>query len=41
MSTEDLVMKHLGQDITTEAFWEKGINFCIKDAEEFILLTSS
>ena len=41
MSTEDLVMKHLGEDITSEAFWEKGMELCIKDAEEFITLTSS
>ncbi|WP_249598686.1 M3 family oligoendopeptidase [Peribacillus frigoritolerans] len=41
MSTEDLVMKHLGEDITLEAFWEKGIELSVKDAEEFIILTSS
>lgn len=40
MSTEELVMKHLGEDITTESFWEKGIKLCVKDAEEFIKLTS-
>lgn len=40
MSIEDLVMKHLGEDITSEAFWEKGIEICVKDAEEFINLTS-
>ena len=41
MSTEDLVMKHLEEDITSEDFWEKGIYLCVKDAEEFINLTSS
>ncbi|NHM33972.1 M3 family oligoendopeptidase [Neobacillus terrae] len=41
MSVEDLVMKHLGEDITLEAFWEKGMELCVKDAEEFIKLTSS
>lgn len=41
MSTEDLVMKHLGEDITSEAFWEKGMKVCIKNVEEFISLTSS
>ncbi|MFD9627271.1 M3 family oligoendopeptidase [Peribacillus muralis] len=41
MSTEDLVMKHLGEDITLEAFWEKGIKLCVKDAEEFMTLTTS
>lgn len=39
MSVEDLVMKHLGEDITTEAFWEKGIKLCIQDAEEFMQLS--
>ncbi len=41
MPTEDLVMKHLGEDITSEAFWEKGIELCIKDVEEFMKLTTS
>lgn len=41
MSTEDLVMKHLDEDITSQDFWEKGIKLCVKDAEEFICLTSS
>ncbi|MBM7580948.1 M3 family oligoendopeptidase [Jeotgalibacillus terrae] len=40
MTTEELAMKHLGEDITTEAFWMKGIDLCIQDAEEFIRLTS-
>lgn len=41
MSAEDLVMKHLGEDITLETFWEKGIKLCVKDVNEFIKLTSS
>lgn len=41
MSVEELVMKHLGEDITSEEFWEKGMELCVKDAEEFIELTSS
>ncbi|TAA71767.1 M3 family oligoendopeptidase [Planococcus salinarum] len=41
MTAENLAMKHLGEDITQEAFWEKGIALCVKDAEEFISLTSS
>lgn len=41
MSVEDLVMKHLGEDITSEKFWEKGMELCVKDAEEFLKLTSS
>lgn len=40
MSTEDLAMKHLGEDITQKAFWEKGIALCTKDVEEFIKLTA-
>ncbi|WP_083553658.1 M3 family oligoendopeptidase [Planococcus versutus] len=40
MSAEDLAMKHLGEDITQQAFWEKGIALCVQDAEEFISLTS-
>ncbi len=41
MSAEDLAMKHLGEDITQQAFWEKGIALCVEDAEEFISLTSA
>jgi len=40
MSVEDLVIKHLGEDITSEDFWEKGMDLCVKDAEEFIKLAS-
>ena len=39
MPVEELVMKHLGEDITKEAFWEKGIALCVQDAEEFLALT--
>jgi pepF/M3 family oligoendopeptidase len=41
MSVEDLAMKHLGEDITQHAFWEKGIALCVQDVEEFLELTSS
>lgn len=41
MTVENLVMKHLGEDITSEEFWEKGMELCVKDAEEFIIITSS
>lgn len=37
---EDLVMKHLGEDITSQGFWEKGMILAVKDAQEFISLTS-
>ncbi|CAN7561986.1 M3 family oligoendopeptidase [Rossellomorea sp. LjRoot5] len=40
MNVEDLAMKHLGEDITKEAFWQKGINLCIVDVEEFLELTN-
>jgi oligoendopeptidase F len=39
MSVEELAMKHLGEDITKEAFWEKGIALCINDVDEFLSLT--
>ncbi|KZE37851.1 oligoendopeptidase [Bhargavaea cecembensis] len=40
MTTEDLAMKHLGEDITKRDFWEKGVRLCIRDVEEFLSLTS-
>ena len=40
MTVEELAMKHLGEDITKEDFWLKGIALCEKDVEEFIELTS-
>ena len=40
MTVEDLAMKHLGEDITQESFWEKGMALCLKDTEEFIRLSS-
>ncbi len=40
MTVEDLAMKHLGEDITKQDFWLKGIALCEKDVEEFIALTS-
>ncbi|WP_144511832.1 M3 family oligoendopeptidase [Bacillus sp. FJAT-22090] len=41
MTVEDLAMKHLGEDITKEAFWIKGINLCIQDVNDFIQLTNA
>ncbi|MCM3088000.1 oligoendopeptidase, pepF/M3 family [Bhargavaea ginsengi] len=41
MTTEDLAMKHLGEDITKQDFWEKGVRLCIRDVEEFLSLTSN
>lgn len=40
MTVEALAMKHLGEDITQESFWEKGMALCLKDTEEFIRLSS-
>jgi len=40
MSVEDLAMKHLGEDITNQEFWAKGVALCVKDVEEFLELTS-
>lgn len=41
MSTEDLVMKYLGEDITSENFWESGLKLCVKDVKEFLRLAST
>lgn len=41
MTVEDLAMKHLGEDITKQDFWLKGIALCEQDVEEFIALTSN
>ncbi|MEE1132381.1 MAG: M3 family oligoendopeptidase [Caryophanon sp.] len=38
MTVEELAMKHLGEDITTLDFWEKGIALCVADVEAFIQL---
>ncbi|MCH7322586.1 M3 family oligoendopeptidase [Solibacillus sp. MA9] len=40
MTVEDLAMKHLGEDITKQDFWLKGIALCEEDVVEFIALTS-
>ena len=40
MSVEDFAMKHLGEDITKQDFWAKGVALCVKDVEEFLELTS-
>jgi pepF/M3 family oligoendopeptidase len=40
MKVEELAMKHLGVDLTKQAFWEAGIQLVAKDAEEFIRLTN-
>ena len=40
MKTEDLAMKHLGEDIRQKSFWDKAVRSCVKDIEEFLELTS-
>ncbi|MFC7372395.1 M3 family oligoendopeptidase [Fictibacillus iocasae] len=40
MSAEDLVMKHLGEDINVEEFWIKGMELCARDVEEFVKLVN-
>lgn len=40
MTMEELVLKHLNEDITQEAFWEKGIMHSVRDVELFIELTA-
>lgn len=39
MTVEDVAMKHLHVDLTKEDFWQKAINLCIADVEEFLALT--
>ena len=41
MNVEDLVMKHLGEDITQPAFWQKGVDLAVKDVELFLQLTKT
>jgi len=40
MSVEDLALKHLGEDITKQEFWAKGVALCVNDVEEFLKLTA-
>ncbi|MDC3412722.1 M3 family oligoendopeptidase [Aquibacillus sp. 3ASR75-11] len=39
MQVEDLAKKHLGIDLEELDFWEKAIQICIRDVEEFLKLT--
>lgn len=38
-TVEDLIKKHLDEDVTSEKFWEQGLELCIKDVEQFIRLS--
>lgn len=39
MKVEDLAKKHLHVDLTKPEFWEKAVQLCINDIEEFLALT--
>lgn len=39
MTVEDLAKKHLDVDLEEESFWQRAIDLCIEDVEEFIKLT--
>lgn len=39
MNVEDLAMKHLNVDLTKPDFWEKAVQLCTDDVEEFLTLT--
>jgi oligoendopeptidase F len=39
MSVEDLAQKHLQVDLTQKDFWEKGVQICLADIDEFLELT--
>ncbi|WP_226034533.1 M3 family oligoendopeptidase [Aquibacillus saliphilus] len=41
MTVEDLAKKHLNVDLGGLDFWEKGIELCIADVEEFLRLTEN
>ncbi|TKC19994.1 M3 family oligoendopeptidase [Robertmurraya kyonggiensis] len=40
MTVEELALKHLNVDLTQPEFWEKGVQLCIDDVEEFLQLTN-
>lgn len=39
MSVEDLAQKHLQVDLTKKDFWEKAVQICLDDIDEFLELT--
>ncbi|WP_053219866.1 M3 family oligoendopeptidase [Virgibacillus senegalensis] len=41
MNVEDLAKKHLGVQLDRMEFWEKAIQLCIDDVEEFLKLTEA
>lgn len=40
MTAEDLIMKHLGEDIRQEKFWQKAIDICLGQIREYEKLTT-
>lgn len=40
MTVEDLAFKHLQVDLTKRDFWQKAVDLCIADVEEFLALTN-
>ncbi|MNW10083.1 hypothetical protein D3C71_2072220 [compost metagenome] len=39
MTLEDLVMKHLGVDLTKPDFWQGAVDLIVEDINEFLRLT--
>lgn len=39
MKVEDLAKKHLNEDLTQHDFWEKAVQLCVNDINEFLELT--
>lgn len=39
MKVEELALKHLNEDLTKPEFWQKAVQQCINDVEEFLSLT--
>lgn len=39
MTVEELALKHLNVDLTKPDFWEKAVQLCVDDVEEFLALT--
>lgn len=41
MTVEELVMTHLGEDLTTEAFWNRAVQNSLSDVDQFLSLVQS
>lgn len=39
MTVEELALKHLNVDLTKPDFWQKAVQLCVDDVEEFLALT--